>query len=79
MVQPTKKDIENKINKLIEKTITREEVTKWATNYVDNEDVIGIDNLEDWNLLISICAVDLLVQPDEYLYSIEDIKQWIQK
>lgn len=63
---------------MIKKEISREDLSNWANNYIRSEDTIEMDSLDDWDLLVTICMADLLVSPNEYLFSIDDIKDWIK-
>lgn len=79
MEQPTKIEIDNKLNGIIEEKIPREDVGEWALNYIRNDENIEITDLNAWRYLVAISNVDELISPDNYLYSIEDIQQWMRE
>lgn len=79
MIQPKREEITNKLKKIIDSKITREEVGSWALEFIRNDDNVEVKDIEAWHYLVSVSSVDEMISPDEYLYSIEDIKGWIEE
>ena len=79
MVQPTVYEITNRLNEIINNKITREDVGRWALEFIKNDDYIEIENIEAWHYLVIVSSIDEMITPDEYLYSIKDIECWIQE
>lgn len=79
MIQPKIEEINNKLKKVIDNEISREEVGSWALNFIQNDENIEIRNLKAWHYLVSVSSIDEMIAPDEYLYSIEDIREWIEE
>lgn len=79
MEQPTKIEINNKLNELIEEKILREDISEWALYYIRNDENIEIVDLNAWRYLVAISNVDEMISPNNYLYAIEDIQQWMKE
>lgn len=79
MEQPTKIEIDNKLNELIEERILREDISEWALYYIRNDENIEIVDLNAWRYLVAISNVDEMISPNNYLYAIEDIQQWMKE
>jgi hypothetical protein len=79
MEQPTKIEIDNKLNELIEEKILREDISEWALYYIRNDENIEIVDLNAWRYLVAISNVDEMISPTNYLYAIEDIQQWMKE
>lgn len=67
----------SKLNDVITKKITREELSTWALKLI-NED-INVEDDNAWTLLTIIGGIDLQTAPNMYLYSEEDFKEWINE
>ncbi len=78
MIQPRKDEITNKLKKVINNEITREEVGTWAYDFISNDENVEVNDLEAWHYLVSISVIDIMIAPNKYLYSIEDIEAWIE-
>ena len=78
MQQPKADEITNKLNEVIVQKTTREEVGQWALEFIVNDDNLEINDIKAWHYLVTVSSVDEMIAPDEYLYSIEDIKEWIE-
>lgn len=78
MTQPTKAEITEKLQGVLNSVYRREFVGEWALNYITNDDTIEISDINAWNYLVDISSIDLMLSPTEYLYSKEDIKSWIE-
>jgi hypothetical protein len=79
MTQPTKAEIIEKLQGVLEGTYSRELVGEWAVSYITNDDTIEIVDINAWHCLVDISSIDLMLSPTEYLYSNEDIKSWIEE
>lgn len=75
MQQPTKIQIVEKVSLILSGKNTREEVCEWASNYIRNDDIIELNDIEAWHFLVAISKIDEMIFPDIYLYSIDDIKE----
>lgn len=79
--QPSFNEIQKKLLKVISGELTREEVADWAFYFVSHDDQVKIDNFEDWDYLTSLCLISEMIylkDHADYLYSIDDIKNWIE-
>ena len=79
IIQPKREEITNKLKEIINGEITREEVGTWALEFIRNDSSIEVRDIDAWHYLVLISSVDEMIALDEYLYSIEDIKEWIEK
>ena len=79
MIQPQKDEITNKLNKFINNEITREEIARWASEFIVNDDNVEVTNIEAWRYLVKVSAISEMIAPEEYFYSLEDIKAWIEE
>ena len=79
MKQPTKNEITNKLNDLFLDKISRESVSEWAMEYIKNDKDIDIKDINAWHYLVAISVIDLMISPGKYLYTKEDINDWINK
>lgn len=79
MIQPGRDEITSQLKKVIRNEITREEVGAWAYDFISNDDTVEINDIEVWHYLVSISVIDIMIAPNKYLYSIEDIESWIEE
>lgn len=79
MIQPTIEEINNKLKKVIDNEITRVEVGNWTLDFILNDDNVEIRNIKAWHYLVSVSSIDEMITSNEYLYSIEEIKEWIKE
>lgn len=79
MQQPKADEITNKLNEVIDYKTMREEVGQWTLEFIMNDDNIEINDIKAWHYLVTVSSVDEMIAPDEYLYSDEDIKEWIEE
>lgn len=79
MIQPKRNEITNKLKKVIDNEITREEVGSWALEFIRNDDNVEVKDIKAWHYLVLVSSIDEMIAPDEYLYSIEDIEGWIEE
>lgn len=79
MKQPTREEITQKINMVLDGSITRESVCRWAVDYIRNDDQICIDDLEAWHYLVEISDIDEMIGPDDYLFNEDDIQEILKK
>ncbi len=78
MEQPSKLEIIIKLNGILDRTISRDEIVNWAMEYIECDD-LEVVNLENWKLLVAIGGLDLIEKPNVYLYSDDDIREWIRE
>ncbi len=78
MDQPSKLEILKKLNGILDRTISRDEIVNWAMEYIECDD-LEVVNLENWKLLVAIGGLDLIEKPNVYLYSDDDIREWIRE
>lgn len=76
MLQPTKERIINELEKVLKEEATREEVVDWAMHFIECDDLEIVDFVA-WDLLKVVGGLDMIVSPDVYLYSFEDIRKWV--
>ncbi len=79
MKQPTIKIITKKLEKVLDDSISREEVSEWAIGYIRNDDKVEIDDINAWHYLVEISSIDVMVEQDVYLYDEKDIRNVINK
>lgn len=79
MKQPTREEITQKINMVLDGSITRESVCRWAVDYIRNDDQICIDDLEAWHYLVEISDIDEMIGPNDYLFNEDDIHEIVKK
>ncbi|WP_071461328.1 DNA-binding protein [Bacillus massilinigeriensis] len=78
MGQPTKEEIINKLNMILQGKLSREDVADWASEYVMQDEPNIVDDIV-WDFLQVVSGVDLKDSPEEYLHVEQDIKDWIKK
>ncbi|AOC56040.1 MULTISPECIES: DNA-binding protein [Bacillus] len=78
MVEPEMIDCINKIQKVLNGTMTREEVSDWAEIYVSADDP-EVDDEKVWDMLILLSGIDLKDAPNSYFHTEEDLEEWIRK
>lgn len=79
--QPGFNEIKKKLLKVISGELTREDVASWAFYFVVHDEEVKIDNFEAWDYLISISSISEKVYLNshvDYLYSTDDIIDWIE-
>lgn len=79
MNQPTREEITQKVNRVLDGSLTREAVCEWAADYIRNDEQICIDDLEAWHYLVEISNIDEMIGPNEYLYNEDDIRDSVIK
>lgn len=79
MIQPKADEITNKLKKIIANEVTRENVGRWALEFIKNDDNIEVKDIKAWHYLVAVSSIDEMISPDEYLYSLEDIECWIEE
>lgn len=77
--QPTKQEITNKLNDVIMGRISREDVSKWAMEYIRNDGDVYIEDVDSWHYLVAVSNIDEMLSPNEYLYSECDIINLIEE
>ncbi len=76
MKQPTKQEIISKLQNVLSGELTREKVSNWTMQYIDNDE-LEIDDFTTWEFLKEIGGIDVIEAPNVYLYGDVDIKKWI--
>lgn len=76
MLQPSKEEIINKLEKVLREESTREEVVDWAIHFIESDELEIVDSFA-WEFLKIVGGLDMIEFPDVYLYSVDDIKKWI--
>lgn len=76
MLQQSNDQIINELEKVLREELTREEVVDWAIHYIE-WDGLEIVDFEAWEFLKTVGGLDMIEFPDVYLYSFDDIKNWI--
>ncbi|MBU8595019.1 hypothetical protein [Shouchella clausii] len=78
MREPTKKEIIDKLELVLQNKLTKEEVADWASEYVMTYDPLVTD-LVVFDILTVVSGLDTLESPGEYMYDDDDIRDWIKK
>ncbi len=79
--QPSFDEIQNKLLKVVTGELTRDDVANWAFYFISHYEQVKINDFESWDYLVSICPISekiYLNDHADYLYSIDDIKNWIE-
>lgn len=79
MKQPTKAEITQKLDRVLDGSLTREEICIWAVDCIRNDEQICIDDLEAWHYLVEISNIDEMLGPNEYLFHEDDIQAIVKK
>lgn len=79
MNQPTKEEITQKINMVLDGSLTRESVCVWAVDYIRHDEQVCIDDLEAWHYLVEISNIDEMIGPNDYLFHEDDIQSIVKK
>ncbi|MEV4805127.1 hypothetical protein AB0K18_34445 [Nonomuraea sp. NPDC049421] len=76
---PTRAEVEAHFEELLRGDMTREEVDRWAAQFVAADMVEGHDE-PVWEALMHLCGVDLRSGPDEdYFHDDEQIAEWLDE
>ncbi|MCM3549389.1 hypothetical protein M4D48_12475 [Alkalihalobacillus clausii] len=78
MREPTKKEIIDKLELVLQNKLTKEEVADWASEYVMTYDHLVTD-LVVFDILTVVSGLDTLESPGEYMYDDDDIRDWIKE
>lgn len=76
MLQPSKEQIINKLENILREELTREEVIDWALHFIENDELKIVDHIA-WEYLKIVGGLDMIESPGVYLYSLDDIIEWI--
>lgn len=79
MNQPKREEITQKINMVLDGSLTRESICVWAIDYIRNDEQICIDDLEAWHYLVEISNIDEMIGPNDYLFHEDDIRDIVKK
>ena len=77
-IEPNTKQLLEYLNLILDNKISRETVANYADQYI-LEDIPSIDDKKTWELITILSGIDTKITETEYLYSNEDIKDWIKK
>ena len=80
MKQPTKAEITTKIEAVLSKNMTREELGDWANDLImhyDNE--MKIEDWDAWEYLKEVGYFDIKDTPDTYLFSEDELMQLVKR
>lgn len=47
--------------------------------FIKNDDNIKVSDINAWHYLVSASSVDEMITPGKYLYSFQDIEEWIEE
>lgn len=75
--KPCKENIIQLLNAVLNYEITREDVSNWAKQYITS-DLPEIEDNELWEFMKIIGGCDLKETPNDYLYSNDDLRNWIE-
>ena len=79
MKQPTREEITQKVEMVLDGRLKREAICIWAVNYIRNDEQICIYDLEAWHYLVEISNIDEMIGPNEYLFHEYDIQAIVKK
>ncbi|MDE6593245.1 MAG: hypothetical protein K2K57_09320 [Oscillospiraceae bacterium] len=79
MGQPTKREISEKLLRVISGEISREEFQTRAENFIVNDDKFEVDNHDAWNYLVYGSVMCERDHTGNYIYSNDDIKGLINE
>lgn len=79
MLQPTSCEITHRLEQILKNQLSREEVADWAFAFIAQDDAIEVEDLPAWHYLVTASAVAERTAPENYLYSPEDIRDWIEE
>ncbi len=68
MLMPTKDEIKEKLELLLKKDISREEISDWAGSYITNDEIIQNFNDLLWDYIVDISFIGEMIAPNTYLY-----------
>ena len=74
MKQPTKEEITQKLDRVLDGSLTREEICIWAVDYIRNDEQICVKDLDAWHYLVEISNIDEMIGLNEYLLHEDDIQ-----
>ena len=75
---PTRHEVAEQIQALIDGSKTREEVSLWASKYV-LDDAVDIPNEVIARVLESLVGADIFADMENYLFGIEDFQAWLKE
>ncbi len=68
MLMPTKDEIKEKLELLLKKDISREEISDWAMAYIIDDEKIQNFNDLLWDYIVDISFIGEMIAPNTYLY-----------
>ncbi len=75
---PDVQEIHDKLKALVAGEISREEATRWAARQIAASEDVDIED-HVWTALDQLDGCDLLVQPNQYLHSADDLEDWLNQ
>lgn len=75
---PSRRELVEKLSRLIAGSESREDVADWATAWVSQPDS-GVDDEADWLALTELSGADLQVAPGRYLHGERDFAAWLER
>lgn len=79
MKQPTMEEITQKTEMVLNGSMTREELCRWASEYIRNDEQICINDLNAWHYLVAVSNIDEMLEPDKYLFNKDDIQSIVSR
>ena len=79
MRQPTKREISEKLLRVISGEISRNEFQNRAENYIVNDDKFEVDDHDAWHYLVYGSVMCERDHTGNYIYSNDDIKDLIKE
>ena len=74
--QPTRAETRRKLEELAVGHIMPEECAEWANQWVMADDP-DVEDAVVWRALLEMSGADLQINPDEYLHSDLDYREWL--
>lgn len=78
---PSRFEVRQKLLALINNSLSREEVEKWADQWGMADDPPDMED-DIWNVLSNMCAAGIMAYPDKddpYLYGPADFTAWLNE
>ncbi len=79
MGQPTKREVSEKLLRVIAGELSRDEFQDWAENFIVNDDKFEVDDHDAWDYLVYGSVMCERDHTGNYIYSNGDIKDLINE
>lgn len=79
LAQPTLEDISEKLQKIDDGKLSREQVAYWARGYMENEKRVVKTDSFAWCSLVIASMLDMMTDDNRYVYDVEDLRYRIAK